>query len=421
MTNTAIAEGKKDNEVVTKSPPKLSSVAIQPITKSTATYVPAPEAFTQKGPAGISYDFNDGCRVKVPEGNFLVEIRDTTSDYVVYRMPMTDNGVTSVKKFFVPFGVRVWQDGNLVFEHKMDLRGKKVLMQFPKGGIMGDVIAWFTYVNRFAEQHECELTCAMSDLMIPLFRDTHPKITFKTPEHIDTSEFYATYYLGLFFDDVTNRMQPIDFRHAGLHRTAAHILGVDTAEEPPLIDVGNAARPIPEKYVVIATKASTQCKYWNYPGGWMEIVRFLKEAGYRVICIDKERTHDIGLMRNHIPHGCEDQTGPRPLVERAHWLKHAEFFVGLSSGLSWLAWAVGTPVVMISGFTLPNNEFWTPYRIINHHVCTGCWNDPKQMFDHKDFMWCPRHAGTEKQFECTTHITPEQVRQVIRTIPNFGA
>jgi autotransporter strand-loop-strand O-heptosyltransferase len=51
----------------------------------------------------------------------------------------------------------------------------------------------------------------------------------------------------------------------------------------------------------------------------------------------------------HIPHGVEDETGDRPLQERARWLRHADFFIGLSSGLSWLAWAVGTPVVMISG------------------------------------------------------------------------
>jgi autotransporter strand-loop-strand O-heptosyltransferase len=43
--------------------------------------------------------------------------------------------------------------------------------------------------------------------------------------------------------------------------------------------------------------------------------------------------------------------------------------VGLSSGLSWLAWAAGTPVVMIAGFTHPTNEFATPYRVINYHAC----------------------------------------------------
>jgi hypothetical protein len=101
--------------------------------------------------------------------------------------------------------------------------------------------------------------------------------------------------------------------------------------------------------------------------------------------------------------------------------KHAEFFIGLSSGLSWLAWAAGRPVVMISGFTHPTNEFETPYRVINYHACNSCWNDVRHLFDHKDFMYCPRHKDTPRQFECTRLITVEQVKAVVQRIPGFGA
>ncbi|MEJ0003708.1 MAG: hypothetical protein WDN30_09295 [Pararobbsia sp.] len=48
-------------------------------------------------------------------------------------------------------------------------------------------------------------------------------------------------------------------------------------------------------------------------------------------------------------------------LERARWLKHAAFFVGLSSGLSWLAWAAGTPVVLISGFYASGERI--PYAV----------------------------------------------------------
>jgi len=30
-------------------------------------------------------------------------------------------------------------------------------------------------------------------------------------------------------------------------------------------------------------------------------------------------------------------------------------------------------------------------------------------FDHKDYFWCPRHKGTDRQFECTRAITGKQV------------
>jgi ADP-heptose:LPS heptosyltransferase len=41
-------------------------------------------------------------------------------------------------------------------------------------------------------------------------------------------------------------------------------------------------------------------------------------------------------------------------------LQHCEFFIGVSSGLSWLAWACGKKVVMISGITKKENEFKEP-------------------------------------------------------------
>ena len=170
----------------------------------------------------------------------------------------------------------------------------------------------------------------------------------------------------------------------------------------------------------IAVQSTAQSKYWNNPTGWDEIVRFLKEAGYRVFCIDLKSTHGQGLVWNHMPRGVEDLTGDRPLIDRARWLKHAEFFVGLSSGLSWLAWAMRIPVVMISGVTHPLNEFATPYRVINYHACNSCWNDPLVGFDRTDFLSCPRHKNTPRQFECTRLITAEQVKQTIRRIPGFG-
>ncbi len=205
-----------------------------------------------------------------------------------------------------------------------------------------------------------------------------------------------------------------------MHRTAGYILGVDPTEVPPNIALDDDTPPIPEPYVCIGAQSTTQSKYWNNPNGWRELVAFLKASGYRVICIDQKATHGTGIVWNHIPYGAEDQTGDKSLMERARWLKHAKFFVGLSSGLSWLAWAMRTPVVMISGFTHPLNEFHTPHRVINYHACNSCWNDPHHRFDHKDFLWCPRHKDTPRQFECTRLITVDHVKAAIKQIPGFG-
>ncbi|MDY8549017.1 hypothetical protein UXH90_23980, partial [Escherichia coli] len=49
----------------------------------------------------------------------------------------------------------------------------------------------------------------------------------------------------------------------------------------------------------------------------------------------------------------------------------------------------------------------------NSHGCNGCWDDTSLNFDHKDFLWCPRHKNTDRQFECTRLITGAQVNGVI--------
>ena len=395
---------------------------------------PAPaEAPTQQGSLGIKFDFNNGCRVALPEGKqpWRVRLSDLDTGNVLFETSLPAGRINSTKRYFVRFLIEVWtqdkqgkkdkeaEPDKIVFSHEYSAKDKDILIQFPVG-TLGDTMGWFPYAVKFKEQHGCKLTCTMGEKLIPLFRDAYPDITFLTHEEVKTDRFYATYSIGLFFDDKDCVFQPCDFRYVGLHRTAGYILGVDPTEKPPLIALSEDSRPIDEPYVCIAVQSTTQAKYWNNPEGWRSIVKFLKDAGYRVFCIDQKPTHGTGLVWNHIPHGAEDETGDRPLQERARWLKHAEFFVGLSSGLSWLAWAMGKPVVLISGFTHPLNEFETPYRVVNYHTCNSCWNDPKIRFDHKNFLWCPRHKDTPRQFECTRLITVDQVKATIRKIPLFA-
>ena len=146
---------------------------------------------------------------------------------------------------------------------------------------------------------------------------------------------------------------------------------------------------------------------------------FLKGAGYRVICIDQKLVNGVGIVWNHIPAGAEDKTGDMPIEECVRWLRHAEFFVGLSSGLAWPAWAAGARVVMISGFSLPNTEFDTPWRVINYHACVGCWNDPTLRFNHRDFCGALAMPARRASSNAPSLITAEQVKQTIRRIPGF--
>jgi autotransporter strand-loop-strand O-heptosyltransferase len=383
-------------------------------------FPPPAELPTQLGPDGLRFDFNFGARVALPEGGGprRIKLSDLDTGNVLYETTVPKGWVHSAKHYYIRVRIVAFVGDRLVFSHDYDCRDKEVLVQLPVG-TLGDSLGWFPYAAKFQRAHGCRLSVAMAEFLIPLFRDAYPEIEFLTHEQVDPKRYYATYNIGLFFDDDERVHQPCDFRLVGLHRTAGYILGVDPTEEPPRITPSSSDRPIGERYVCIAAQSTTQAKYWNNPFGWREIIRFLTDAGYRVVCIDRSPANGQGLIWNHMPHGVQDETGNRPLTERARWLIHADFFIGLSSGLAWLAWAAGVPVVMISGFTHPVNEFMTPYRVINYHTCNSCWNDVRARFDHKDFLWCPRHKDSPRQFECTRLITAQQVKEVIRRIPGF--
>ena len=106
--------------------------------------------------------------------------------------------------------------------------------------------------------------------------------------------------------------------------------------------------------------------------------------------------------------------------ETINYIQHSEFFIGLSSGISWLAHAMDKKVAMISNFSEDWHEFNLSSenykRITNKSVCNGCWNRINKdfSFDAGDWYWCPKHRDTERQFECHTSITPEMVFNEIK-------
>jgi autotransporter strand-loop-strand O-heptosyltransferase len=371
---------------------------------------------------GIRFDFNEGIRVTVPSrpcGSWRVRLSDLDTGNTLFDTRLAGGMIASAKKWFFRGRIEVFDGDISILDHGYDADSQEILIRFHIG-TLGDILAWFPYAAEFAQRHRCKLTCCLSEQLIPLFRSAYPQIRFITPQTVDDRRYYATYKMMMFFGDTQRDWNTSEGRWLSLQGNAAHLLGIEARELQPHLVLPDESRPIEEPYACIATQATGQAKYWNNPDGWEQTIAFLKSRGLRVICIDRNRTETRGLVSNTMPAGAEDQTGDRPLVERARWLRHASVFVGLSSGLSWLAWAVGTPVVLISGFTHPTNEFYTPYRVINWHVCNSCWNDDTASFDNQDradFLWCPRHKDTPRMFECSRAITSQQVIAALQRVP----
>src|ERR1700760_1176596 len=69
---------------------------------------PAPASVpTQEGPKGVRFDFNEGCRVALPESDqpWRVVLSDLDTGNVLFRTEIVAGTVTSFKRYFVRFRV----------------------------------------------------------------------------------------------------------------------------------------------------------------------------------------------------------------------------------------------------------------------------------------------------------------------------
>jgi glycosyltransferase involved in cell wall biosynthesis len=151
------------------------------------------------------------------------------------------------------------------------------------------------------------------------------------------------------------------------------------------------------------------CKEWQRPGAWDRVVEHLKLLGYRVVQLPGPRKGIKGVPDMEQVPGtelCPEQDLVRGALT---YLAHCEFFVGLASGLAWLARSLNKEVVMVSGFSDAYTEFRSRcWRVINSQVCNSCYNDTGVEYG-RHWEWCPR----EKAFECTREIAPETVNTAV--------
>jgi autotransporter strand-loop-strand O-heptosyltransferase len=244
--------------------------------------------------------------------------------------------------------------------------------------------------------------------MNDMFISEYPNIEFVEPG-TNVSDIYAMYVLGLYYnnDTVNSNRNPIDPKIIPLQKIASDILGIEYTEILPKIKHPTVVKSN-NKQVAIGIHSTAQSKYWNNPYGWQEIVDWLVSIGYTVKVLSKEGD---GYMGNYYPSGVEvisNTTMDETIIE----LLKSDFYIGLSSGLSWLSWGLGVKTVLISGFTYDYTEMKNCVRILTpNNNCSGCFNRVK--FDPSDWNWCPDYKGTDRQFECSKTITSKMVIEKI--------
>ena len=293
---------------------------------------------------------------------------------------------------FVKYQGRIVKQINLLDE----LAGKRIFVVFESKSL-GDSIAWMPYCLEMQEVYKCKVI--VSTFKNELFESVYPELEF-AGRGVVLHNIIARVELGWFWDEEKEPIHPVTIP---LQQTASNILALPFKEIHPRIAFTPGERPVIDKYICISTKSTAQCKHWYY---WPELIQQLKSWGYRVFEMSNEADE----------YGAEklDDTSLQNVM---NYLHHADLFIGLSSGISWLNWAIGKHTLMISNFTKADHEFQQDCtRITNTDVCHGCWNNPVFKFNKGDWKWCPEHEDSSRQFECHKSISVDDVAMAVKAL-----
>lgn len=271
-----------------------------------------------------------------PEGLQLAKVMKCRPNQTIY---------PSLAQWFVNWYIEIRLNGKLIEYNRFDPTNKIIFIKID-GHALGDNISWVPYVEEFRKQYNCKVIC--STFQNDLFKDVYKDILFVKP-NTNIENIYTQYYIGAGYDGNTI-YSPVTVNKSSLQYVATSILNLPPIEIRPPLEKLVVKTNNHKRYVCISEFASDERKMWKYEDGWQQVVDFLNSIGYRVVVISKEETS----LRNVI-----DMTGNQSLLDRAQTLHNADFFIGTSSGLSWLSWAVKTHVIMISDVTHVEHEFKT--------------------------------------------------------------
>jgi autotransporter strand-loop-strand O-heptosyltransferase len=360
--------------------------------------------FRNKIQIRVNFDYSP--KVTIDFGDFLRE----PYKIVILQPDGTVLHQSEISSGFFSMAYRRWIEDSTIFVYdnrgvlvkKFNLfekiRTGKVLVAIESSSL-GDTLAWLPYIHEFCQKHKC-LDLTVTTFWNQLFESNYPEFKLQYPGFREP-DIDVLIGVGWYNESDRNHHKE-DPRTIPLQKVAADILGVDyQGEIKPKINRKIVPKQNTKKTVCIGMESTAAAKHWNYPNGWQELVDKLADFGYEVEVIQKQSNS----LNNVV-----DKTGDIDIFDRISDLLQCDFFVGVSSGLSWLAWSLDVPVVLISGFTKPFCEFEDKtLRIINQNVCNGCFNNPDFKFDKGDWWWCPVHKNTGNQFICTKSITPHEI------------
>lgn len=357
--------------------------------------------------ASVTYDRCLKLHVdQLPPSPHTARFIDTAENKIVYETEINSgHWYQPNQHWFTPWRVEILREGRPVWSETITTQGGEVAVQFDSSSL-GDSLAWMGQIENFKRHWGFEKVWVSTHKNwlwdTEYYAERGVQITSQLPGEVPKIVLGVFYEMEEPWRRAEHRM---DWRKIHLAQIASDRLGIppsDFRPERPRLGAQFQKAPVKKverPIVTFATHSTAGAKYWQRPGCWEELMNGMPE--YHWVHTSKEDARPPA-----------EQSG-ESLEEVAAWINSSKFFVGISSGLSWFAWALGVPTYLISGFTPDVVEECDGIRVIkNTRVCNGCW--AWDVFDKGDWNWCPAHKNTGRQFECSKQITPQMVIDIIK-------
>lgn len=148
--------------------------------------------------------------------------------------------------------------------------------------------------------------------------------------------------------------------------------------------------------IAVHSTSGVPAKDWPY---FDQLTKELCDAGYGVV--------QVGGRNDKIVRGAVDLRGKMSFMELAGFLSRCAVFIGLDSGLSYMADAMKTPTIVIQGSTSPVTSGPISSRVIHLFA-------QKTGYDDCQTIRC--HVNCRHEVNCNTGITTAMVIEKLEPI-----
>ena len=348
---------------------------------------------TQQGYGGLLFDFNDGCRVVLPEGPPVAgAAQRSRSGNILFETELKTGRVNSTKRFRA-FPVRGLAARRKCLRPRLFGRGPGGTDPVP-GRHAGRHDGLVPLCGKIPGAPWLPAHLRDGGQLIPLFRDAYPDITFLTHEEVKPSELST---------------RPTASGCSSMTRTHLSALRLPPCRPASHRRLHSRASIRPRSRRASRSPDDSRAHsraLCLHRGAEHDPSQILEQS--RRLARDRQVSKGGRLSRHlHRPEGaCTAPASsgitfrmePRTRPATARWRSGCagsstpNFLSGLSSGLSWLAWAVGTPVVMIQAsptdqrirYALPGHQLSRLQQLLERL---------RHRFDHRGFSLVPAAQG----------------------------